>query len=257
MKRFLLILAALSVSTTGFTANYFIEGMHWMLNILPPKTGPEDPVSYPLTMYIDGKEKIAGKTALKLWGIRTDINCEPQLVSYIYTEMDKVYFLSDYNGSSNGKWVLLYDFGLMLGESTEIGYMCDYWETSPFKSNIKCIDKEFKTSEGIRYRSMKILETPVEEDYHSEFTLEWIDGVGSIYGPDFNGTFFLVGNHSSRLLKAMLNNTILYDSGMSGVEETLADPAQGNAPRYKPDGTPFNDGDTGIYIQNGQKYIAR
>lgn len=85
------------------------------------------------------------------------------------------------------------------------------------------------------------------------YPLLWIRGLGTTSGFLNN---VIDGNDVGLWLEKIYHNeTLIYDntSGIDGIVSDEIDSSDGK--KYHLDGTPFNDGDTGIYIQNGKKYF--
>lgn len=243
LTSFILIISA---TIPTLAENHFVDGIRWDERHYPAPTGQEDkPFNYSYWLEANSDE------TLNLMGIDTDQNEEPHLITTIHTEGDKVFFRHP-DSPETSPWFLLYDFGLKAGDETEI-YCCYHSKDGiPISVKVICDEVTSITNSGRQLNLMKLTATSA---YHNE-PIEWISGIGSLRGLLFNGgTFSLDGTGGATLLKATLDNTVLYTSPQAGVTPTLSDPLLSTAPRFKPDGTPFTPSDKGICICNGQKYL--
>ena len=64
------------------------------------------------------------------------------------------------------------------------------------------------------------------------------------------------GSESEDLLITSCSG-IVYDAATAGIGNINAEVSTGDNVKYHIDGTLFREGDKGIYIMNGKKYIAR
>lgn len=265
------------ISFAGLAENYFQEGMRWDLLYYPAPINPAQqdlsPVAF--SQFLQGDDFKAGKECLKLFTLMPENNGEPQLLTYIHSEGDKVYFLSfdPDTDPEAGEWMLLYDFGMRPGDKAEIGHMFfDDAYVPELSSIVTCVEIVSGESAVGNYKRLLMSETfadiadadangqRVSLDY-SSYTVhgEWIDGIGAAQGACCNGAWDLDGVGGSKLLKATLNGRTLYlDNSASLDAVSLIDPVtESSAPCYKPDGTIFTPDDKGICISAGRKYLRR
>ena len=252
MRTLTLLIIAITMACNA--ANYFVEGMEWKMVKYPAKTSPEDPEPYFETLYLEGCERLDDKTCVKLWSIIEGEQSEKQLLAYIFTDGDEVYFrLPD-----NDSWKLLYDFNMTEEQQKTF---------TPLRWNNSVCNREVQMQCKTRYGDKALtdcdiilmweLANPTTGDINP-FPFEWIDGIGAKAGPDANcGLSGFDGTGGSILQQASLNGKILYQNSSATLNTVTPDNIQTNSPRYNVDGTPFSNGDTGIYIEDGKKHIAR
>lgn len=75
-----------------------------------------------------------------------------------------------------------------------------------------------------------------------------------------NQLYSLCDDYETTLKRVITScSGIVYDANQAGIGGINADDSEGigNNVKYHIDGTLFREGDKGIYIMNGKKYIAR
>lgn len=84
----------------------------------------------------------------------------------------------------------------------------------------------------------------------------WINGIGTECGL-INNLSCLDPKYTPHLLRMYnTNNQLVYEAQSADIYQ-LETPIISNTIKYHPDGSIFREGDKGIYIQNGKKYIQR
>jgi hypothetical protein len=211
MKRIILFFLVLSAAVCR-ADNYFVDGMKWECVV----SGDAYPYPYPEldfvyeTVYLEGTEIVNGVESLKMWMIRDHDESTAEVISHIYTDGDKVFFLEPYTG----EWRLMYDFGMKEGSVNEItAYRTP--SNTVHSSILKCASV-YNSDE---YGGLEVLSLDEYEyegaEYHENG--KWLNGIGSVNGVLMNSEFNYDGI-GGRLLKAILpNNEVIYEY-TAGVE---------------------------------------
>lgn len=171
----------------------------------------------------------------------------------------------------------VYDFDV---QSSEIIKVCSeiYKAVPSYAVFLRCTGREEVSVAERQYEKIHVIynlkidaaETDISEvendanfDYYYSFS-HWINGIGDSVSlldtPNEKYQQFW-GQHT--LVQVENNGEIYYDSGEiekpteGGVESVDAESsAQGDGVKYRIDGTRYVDGEKGIYIQNGKKYVV-
>ena len=162
------------------TSEVFKEGTHWQINgaaiALNPNGSPNGTVTWPEIEVLEGKSNILGKECFMLWRY-SDSPAEKELIAYIYTDNEKVYFANPTNPET---WNLLYDFNIEEGDTFTYSYPFDL--TGEI---IDCVLKCTNISSNEIYSYLPTIELSTvndNDDINSWPNACWIKGNGSIYG---------------------------------------------------------------------------
>ncbi|MDE7179612.1 MAG: hypothetical protein K2N88_00210 [Muribaculaceae bacterium] len=250
--------------------NYIEEGTRWEmlaktmdLNQNPPKL-----VEYVLTGWLEGYREINGKQYLVYWQGSGNMENKSE-TAYIRYDNGLVYSLRP--GHLDEEERLLYDFNLTENEEVHLYMDSDYPDIVA-----KCTglgEKEFglKTYPVIKLECFGEFKGDLEQflenlgfesgdvdvdlDLDQKFNLNWIPGIGAARGLLYN----LYPNDAVRTA-VYHNDELIYGTPPQpagvGTIETDGECEPSNGLKYKPDGTLFRNGDKGIYIQNGRKYVV-
>lgn len=199
--------------------NYFSEGMEWQE--IRINTASPDPVTHCITYFLDEPYELNGRTCYPL-RIRRDDFEGTELITLLFPEGDKVYC----EGTTEGEWRLMYDFGLQEGQTVEV------WE--PQNQMINCINDRsvvIKCNELTMLQSLtgplEALDVNVTDNPVADLKKYWIKGIGSSLGVLRNCDFNLDGI-DSRLIKATFNGEVLYEvSAESAVKSLIVDQTEG------------------------------
>lgn len=271
MKRIfsLISIAVACVAFGGFAAesprNYESDGEgEWnYCGFIEPETEWEvevtdlsNPDSQVMTVFqkLSGFEEINGKEYMKLW-VKVD-DGEYSLASYIRVDLWAVIYALSPEDLERGE-CLIYDFNkLRSGEVTPIN-----WDGTLSQESYKYnFGKTYQLWEscGIPYTAHEAVLYSSDDDNCDNplGSVTWIRGIGSPAG-FLNQCYALNSSVKTELIKVNTVCTgVVYEktpAGITSVEESVIS----NNIKYRPDGTVFNDGDKGLYIMNGRKYIQR
>ena len=248
---FMMMLAAVSLNV--FATDCFKDGTQWVCEAFGTHT-PE-PTITKYVLFIEGDTLINDKSYMKLYRASDETLADKALANCLRKDGDRIYFLP-YRGAEEE--VLMYDFGLQIGESAEIGLMPYYWTESSkaVMTTVKCTGYSSVSSNEQKYEVMELEE--YRDDGYNFGNGQWIKGMSSTKGLDGNG-YFMVEGGTSRLLKVIVGGETIYDAEpLADMEMTVVPEATDTQDiRYKLDGTVFDENDTGFYIQNGKIRIKR
>lgn len=253
MRKATFIMMLMAVSLNISATDCFKDGTQWICEASGTQT-PEPTITR-YVLFIEGDTLINDKSYMKLYRAGDETPEDKTLANCLRKEGDRIYFLP-YRGATEE--VLMYDFGMQVGESAEIGLMPYYWtETSKaVMTTVKCTGYSSVSLNGQEYEVMELEE--YSDDGYNFGNGQWIKGMSSTKGLDGNG-YFMVEGGSSRLLKVIVDGETVYDAEPLADIEMTATPEGGDAEeiRYKLDGTIFDESDTGFYIQNGRIRIKK
>ena len=204
MKKYFLslVLACMGISPVIASDTYFRPGMTWVEERRSDVT-PWD-LPFQDVLYLEQGDEDG---VYELYTL-SETEAEPSLTALVKTEGEKVFMRSVKAGDTQN-WYLVYDFGLLPGESCDVYY--PYWKTQdgiPWKYNLSCLeireqDPEF---DGVDVMVMK-------ENLSDEYSDQgyWIKGIGATRGVLENCRFEAVGG-SSRIQQAIFNGESLYST---------------------------------------------
>lgn len=202
MRRvFLIPIVILGLSASA--QNYFKEGMHW--EEMVSSTSSWEIQDYIINYYLGESQEIAGKTAFRLYASEELENNNAELITYVYSDGNKVYSLN-----LKDEWVLMYDFGLEPEENVEVwtpaNMSLNHECRGPY--NVNCLGKEtLETVSGTVEAILVYEERMLDQTYK----VYWIKGIGSTMGVTNNCEFELDGS-GSKLIRAYVDGTVLYES---------------------------------------------
>ncbi len=249
-------------SEPGWQHILFIEsGTKWEMKVKSNVFTDES--AFTATQWIDKYDEIDGRAYMELWS-QTE-NDTPQLISYLRIEGGRIFAISA-NDMQRGE-CLVYDFcrtdvtrDLLVPMNWD-GTLSDKAYLYTSKSNGEL---DFSQLAGFKYQilSVSLFEEDDTDATDCVGTIDWYHGIGSPAGLT-NQCYCLDSEYTSKLIKVYHNGSELvydksdeYDTPQAAVEG-IVDASCNDGVRYRPDGTRFNDGDKGIYIMNGKKYVAR
>lgn len=238
---------------------YFIElGTSWEVDV-KSNVNPEQPVKK-VVQRLDGTETINGLTYIKLL-IKID-NAEEYLASYVRIDRNMLtVYAVDPDNLERGERVLYCfrgDRAFTLasmswdGKLSDEDYTCAIRRTDDIES---C---------GYYWYGLKISVFPADADPTEENPIGqavWYDGFGGSCG--FANQLYCLDEDYTTVLRRVVTSCsgVVYEnpsvSSNPNAIDVVYDENQCNGVRYHLDGTLFRDGDKGIYIMNGKKFIAR
>lgn len=249
-KILLLLLVATCVNAMAFDC--FKEGTVWVQEEFG--TSSPELITGLNTFVIEGDTLINGKTYMKLYNISDEEPSRKILMNCLRKDGDKIFFLP-YKGATEE--VLMYDFGMKEGDTAEIGFLPPILneESYAVRTQIKCVGISAMTIGDNEFEIMEL------EEYNDDFSMcwgkgKWIKGVASMNGLTRNGNFELDGG-GSNLIRVVVDEQTIIELPTLSIDSITAEPKAADGLRYKLDGTLFQDGDKGFYIQNGKIYIKR
>lgn len=227
----------------------FIEdGTSWEVEVKSNKDLSLKP--FIVTQSLDGTEEINGKKYIKLWSSREGEDKE--LISYI--RIDRAYNgifalpADDIDsiekpiycfGNRNDSYALLN----LDGTLSEDEYNIVYEATTDFTYN----------NHSYPNFHYKVYSASDVEHTDCLGTVQWIYGMGSIAG--FANQLYCVNKEWTTKLRRIVTSCsgIVYEDLSASLDSFVSD-LENSGIKYRPDGTIFREGDTGIYIMDGKKY---
>ena len=207
-----------------------------------------------VVQWLDGVEEINGREYLKLW-VKID-DGEYTLASYIRVDKAEmeVYALSPDDMERGERRI--YDFRPHSGYRTLAAINWD--GTISAEDYIYHVDKYVANgfeSCGISFSSwnVSIYSGSVEGERTCLGNVTWIYGIGSPAG-FLNQCYSISDGVTSTLMRVVTDcSGVVYENNVAGISSV--DSEMANGIKYRPDGTLFREGDKGIYIMNGKKYV--
>lgn len=182
---YLVVALMLMVSTAAVAAespNYFRPGTIWIYEAssIGPGSKTEE-----VSEWTGQEMEIGGFKAMEMW--RKYGDGTPRLMTYLRVDGDKVYFLTDKEGSD---WRLLYDFSLQSGEDCTVWWFngsIEYDNISPVAEYLVC-DEIMANDCADSVAQMKMLNFHSKDDYENnpdDYLQKsvWLKGVGNDGGP--------------------------------------------------------------------------
>lgn len=237
---------------------YICEGTVWELATLSEFTiDSEGHLHYDVIYvkeWIEGTEEIGGHTYMKVWKANSRNDYQFKRTYYIRTEQEKVYQLNPENLEEH----LLFDFSLTQEQEIDLTFLFDGFIGNMGQAT--CVSENDELYNEQIFKTIDIKFSIEDEDpIVSELlpTFKWIKGIGSESGILDNYLSPELGG--STLLRVLHNGEVVYRPAASSAVEQIAieSTSAKEGKRYHIDGREFNDGDTGICIQNGKKTIIR
>lgn len=229
MKKLFLISVAL-LSLNAVAQNYFVENMRWEER--RTTTSSPDFPAWTINNFLGEPQEIAGKTAFPLFEEYENDNAG--LICYVCPEGNKVYSLNLAN-----EWVLMYDFSLEPGNSVQVWSPANISQNRECQGpyNVECLGKE--TIETLAGPADALI---VFEESFLDRTrkIYWIKGIGSSLGVTNNCQFELDGG-STRLIRASLDGTVLYEISDPSSVQNIENDSEGKEKYYTLQGVPVSD----------------
>lgn len=208
--RLLLIFQMALLPLLGHCETFFKDGTKWEVSYTSTSTEHINPSIS--TFSLEGATTVDGVRALQLFETSDNSTSTGTLISYIREEQGKVWFWHDYTK----QWLLLYDFNLKEGESSQVYRFFDMkYQYNPSAYKFKCVKTE--TINGFEY--MHLEQYLPDSDINGcidEGT--WIKGLGSVDGI-VNNVFGLDGG-ASKLLEVSYKGASIYKANTTGIEVT-------------------------------------
>lgn len=195
---------------------YFKEGSKWSVQHIG--THAPGGVRTTETVYIEGEAVINGFNAMKMFVVNNNDESTRRLATYARTEGERVYF---FDGQSQ-EWLLMYDFGLTVGEGCYVYSVPTGVSDSPNCSYVKCTAR----TESDKYAGWGTL---ILEEYESEACTnplgqgEWLIGLASTSGV-FGNNRFDVDGVCSMLLSASYRDEEICQMSQTGIEGLVCTP---------------------------------
>lgn len=233
------VLSSIPCSAIEYT-NYICPGTQWEVEEYYPAY-PPIPAQTLIITYTVTDTIIDNKNCLSL--MRDGKKDQTTL----YLEGDKVWILSE----DNPKWELLYDYGLQSGQQCTVSINGWGW----FSNIAYNSQGNFTEYPDIPY--IEVYNQDSEDRYETDSHLfKWIPGIGSTKGLNRNSNIIFSGGGSSKLLKVVRDNEIVYEADANeenGVNTTCIN-SKPESSIYDLTGRKINYIESkGIYIINGKK----
>ena len=176
----ILLLMLFCLPCSIFALNWFdVCGSTWTVSI--SSCEPDDPISY--SQYSIGESATISGHDCK------EYLCNGEMLYYVYTEGEKVYCIRP---GAEDEGLLLYDFGLNVGDEITVDIVCRSFNTSfdPHSRQI-CVGSGIISSCGHTYEYLEMCELYDGETEPNDFSWHgiWIKGLG--------GTNFLGGEFAN------------------------------------------------------------
>ena len=207
MKHYLAFLTWLLMwPACAVAQNYFVEGTVWEYDMVSSETPDYEPV--PCVCTLAEPCVVEGRECLKLFGVRDDKSLV--FMSYISVDGDKVYFLKDL---ASAQWVLMYDFGVEVGETITVDMYRDLAETYVgWDGVLTCLEKSAASYGG---------NGGMVFDCDSYCKVKWIKGIGSVSGPTLNLAEMIDG-YGGRLRRVTSGGRVVFED-TSGISDAVDD----------------------------------
>ena len=208
-----------AAATETDSPNYFTEGTSWLYhvdNVYLPDRYVDD-----VTVAVEAPLQIAGYQANEVWK-SSAVKGERELVSYVRTEGDKVYFLADETSSD---WRLIYDFSLQPGETTVV------WSPEAIKGyplaavTLRC--EEIRVCATDPTITEMVMTNPkwddLADDVREDMNIVWFKGLGNNGNPFFADYSEAYAGIGFELLDVSVNGTSRYRSPGYAAVGSVAD----------------------------------
>lgn len=239
--------------------HYIESGTKWEMEVQSKINPDEEP--FQVTEWLEGPVQIGDKNYLELW---VQIGDEaPEMKTYLWFAMTNsriyavdpddmererlVYKMSVNNFDHDTEPLAILNWDGTVSEE-EYSFRTKYGDS-------------FQNS-GYNWWNIDVNLYPLGAEKIEENCLgkvEWIWGLGGMHG--FTNQLYSLCDDYETTLKRVITSCsgIVYDANQAGIGGINADDSEGigNNVKYHIDGTLFREGDKGIYIMNGKKYIAR
>lgn len=214
--RYLNLLFCLVFTFTINAQTYFTDGMRWATKYTSTSS-----FEHPTWIRIVSLELANDENCFRMYEAKAENATERELIGYVKTEGDKVFFKYDENDAA--EWYLFYDFGLQPGEGCYVYHANTYAysnaEPIPGKTYIKCVGIE-ESSEFNGLPAMILEEYKDELDDTFCTHGVWIKGLSSALGVTMNTYFERDGGGSCLIHAEAADGTVIYTDGTMGVNTT-------------------------------------
>ena len=216
MKRLVISIAMAVLPMLIFGQECFTNGTEWITKITTPGNPQTELIKIEK---LDGMVTIDGYDALKMYCEYESIPDSKTLLYYVRTEGDKVFFrLPD---DDSGKWYLMYDFGLVVGEGCYL-YCPLYTDkennNTPLKDYVKCISWTKGETSDIYIMDAE----EYEDNTCSGLTLDgirWFDGISSVRGISSNIGLGMISGSFSRLIEVKNGDRVFYSDNTTSISK--------------------------------------
>lgn len=239
------------------STNYICEGTLWVTSYLDfgETLSFDDLKIFTSKKWIEGSEEINGRTYMKVWSASEKHDFMTEGPNYIRTEGERVYMLKPQNHEEK----LLFDFSLSPGDFVDIdivygGAMSEYGDIY----SMECVDKIIEENSGNMFHVISFNAHKNGELLDPSFfgKIKWIKGIGSNAGLLDN--FISPEEGGFTLTSVYHDGKLIYASDLSSINDIRINNIESaNSPKYHLDGTPYVNGESGIFIKNGKKYILK
>lgn len=228
---------------------YIEEGTVWEIEVQYNHPNSEP---FNVKQWLDGTEDINGRTYLKYW---SQVEGEDaQLILYVRLVRGKNQAFCMAPDDPDHNEYLLYQFNYQQ-EPAEIASVG--WDGTISDKKLK-----FSADSGsdLEYSELKYYgwDVSLYDTSNNDCldSVEWLLGMGTTHG--FLNQCYSLETEYTTTLKRLLHcgNEVIYDNTTANIDNIQIDNTGSNI-KYRADGTLFREGDKGLYIMNGKKYIAR
>lgn len=216
-----------------------------------------DKKSFNVTQWLEGTEEINGQKYMKLWSQVEDET--PQITTYLRIDMKTMCIYAISSENINMQECLIYDF--YNRNKPDIPIVPIRWDgklsdKSYLYTSTNDGELDFSHLVGYKYSITKVslYEIDDTETNNCVGEVKWYRGIGNPAGLT-NQCYCLDTEYTTTLRKVYhCGVDLVYDMPVAGIGN-ITDTTSVDGIKYRPDGTRFNDGDKGIYIMNGKKYV--
>lgn len=233
---------------------YIQFGTIWEVEVFSNDNPDQSPVL--VRQWLEDTETINGLEYMKLWS--QPEGEEASLVSYIRIDISKnesIYAMSPQDIDAGES--LIYCFRPSKDELAPVCPISINGDILDAGLTFKLLEKGFISNFDYPFVTFEVgLYKEIDGGQVYQGTTTWIRGLGTTSGflNQCPGQF---DNCTTVLRRAIFRDgTVVYEN-FSGIDNVNPDqPSSHQGIRYRLDGTRFRDGDKGVYIMNGKKYVA-
>ena len=220
--RYIYFLLLMAFGTATGAENLFVDGAKWVEQGESFPTGVAYPFKHVYT--IEGTDQWLGEPCLRLYFANGNDESTKHPATLLRVDGDKVYFM---NSTEDTDWTLLYDFGLEIGESCEVGRMPSDWtkKSTVTLDKVTCVDKI--TSEKYNWPAMVMRSGDAETEDSDGI---WLTGIGSDQGLSHNGRYDWSADMWSELKEMSVGDRVIFSlpdlpEKPGGIDDVAADNA--------------------------------
>lgn len=200
--RHIYFLLLMAFAASAGAENLFVDGAKW---VEQGESYPEG-VAYPFehVYTIEGTDEWLGEPCLRLYLANGNDESTKHLATLLRVDGDKVYFM---NSTEDSDWTLLYDFGLEIGESCEVGQMPSDWtkKSTVTLDRVTCVDKITSEKYNRPAMVMRSGESEIEESDGI-----WLTGIGSDQGLNCNCRYSWSADMWSELKEMSVGDRVIF-----------------------------------------------